>query len=71
MTLRQLRNDKNMTQEQLAEIVGVTPSQISYIESGFRMPSLKVALKISKVFNLPIEKIFSQSNQQKNTTLSA
>jgi putative transcriptional regulator len=71
MTLRQLRNNKNMTQEQLAEIVGVTPSQISYIESGFRMPSLKVALKISKVFNLPIEKIFSQSNQQKNTTLSA
>ena len=48
-----------MTQQDLAERVGVTRQTINAIELGKYSPSLEVAFKISRVFGLPLEEVFS------------
>jgi putative transcriptional regulator len=58
--IRKLRFHHNeMTQEQLAEKVGVTRQTIVAIEKGNYSPSLELAFRIAQVFKLPIEEIFS------------
>jgi len=48
-----------MTQQELAELVGVTRQTIMAIEKGKYSPSLEVAFKIALVFEKPLEEIFS------------
>ncbi|NBB93770.1 MAG: helix-turn-helix domain-containing protein [Gammaproteobacteria bacterium] len=48
-----------MTQQQLAETVGVSRQTIIAIESGRYSPSLEVALKIARAFEQPVEAVFS------------
>lgn len=52
-----------MTQEELANIVGVTRQTIISIESGRYVASLELAYRISKVFGLIIEDIFDFKEQ--------
>jgi putative transcriptional regulator len=48
-----------MTQEQLAEKVGVTRQTIIAIESVKYSPSLELAFKIAQVFGVPLQEVFS------------
>ncbi len=48
-----------MTQQQLAEKVGVTRQTIIAIEMGKYSPSLELAFQISRVFNRSIDEVFS------------
>ena len=58
--VREMRFFANeMTQQELAERIGVTRQTIMAIEKNKYSPSLEVAFKIAKVFNQPIESIFS------------
>ncbi len=58
--LRRLRLDhEEMTQQQLAELVGVTRQTINAIELRTYSPSLEVAFKIAAVFELPLESVLS------------
>ncbi len=57
--LRPLRFKHNeMTQDQLAQKIGVSRQTIIAIEQGRFCPSLESALRIAKIFNTPVEKIF-------------
>ena len=57
--IRRLRFDHNeMTQQQLADKVGVTRQTIVALEKGNYSPSLELAFRISQVFELPLEEIF-------------
>ncbi len=56
--LRELRARYRMTQEELARRVGVTRQTIIAIENGRYLPSLKLAYKLAKVFNMRIEDVF-------------
>ena len=56
--LRELRKEKELTQEQLAEKVGVRRETIMRLEKAQYNPSLKLAIDISRVLNAPIEDIF-------------
>lgn len=56
--LRRLRVQKNMTQQELAILFGVTPASISYYETGTRVPSDKVKKQYSLFFNKPVDDIF-------------
>ncbi|MCT4604577.1 MAG: helix-turn-helix transcriptional regulator [Marinisporobacter sp.] len=56
--LKRYRQLKELTQEQLAEIVGVRRETIMRLESGKYNPSLKLAVAISRAVNTPIEEIF-------------
>lgn len=52
------RNERNMKQEELAALVNVRRETISRLEKGLYNPSLKLAMDIAKVFNMPVEKLF-------------
>lgn len=54
----ELRVGQGVTQQQLAEFVGVTRQTIIAVEKGNYIPSLLLALKISNFFKHPVEKIF-------------
>ena len=56
--IKELRARYNMTQEELADKVGVTRMTIGFLEKGKYNPSLSLAHKISKVFKERIEDIF-------------
>lgn len=56
--LRDLRTARNMTQEDLAEIIGVSRQTINAIEKEKFDPSLPTAFKMANLFELPIEQIF-------------
>lgn len=56
--LKVLRAENNYTQEDLAEIIGVSRQTINAIEKEKFDPSLPTAFRLSKLFDLPIEAIF-------------
>lgn len=57
--ISQLRKQHKITQEELANEVGVTRQTITSIETGKYIASLPLALKIAKFFDMSIEEIFS------------
>ncbi|MBL8134302.1 MAG: helix-turn-helix transcriptional regulator [Anaerolineae bacterium] len=58
--IRKLRFDHDeMTQQELADRVEVTRQTIVAIESAKYFPSLELAFRIARVFNLPVEDVFS------------
>ena len=57
--IRVARAERRMTQQQLADQTGVSRQTINAIESGKFVPSTVVALKIARVFERPVEEIFS------------
>jgi putative transcriptional regulator len=62
--IRNLRfNHHEMTQQQLADKVGVTRQTIVAIEKGKYSPSLELAFRIARVYNLPLEEVFSFDEQ--------
>ena len=59
-TLRRYRFDHNeMTQEDLAQRVGVSRQTIIAIESGRYTPSLGLALRLAKLFKCRVEDLFT------------
>jgi putative transcriptional regulator len=57
--IRRLRFEHGeMTQQQLAERIGVTRQTVNAIELGKYSPSLEVAFRIAAVFKVPLEQVF-------------
>ena len=56
-----------MTQEQLAEKVGVTRQTIIAIEGGKYAPSLELAFRIALAFGVPLEEVFSYTAEEETT----
>ena len=56
--LEELRKNKGLSQEQSAEKVLVSRQTIISLEKGRYNPSLDLAFRLSKFFNVPIEDIF-------------
>ncbi|WP_316571783.1 helix-turn-helix transcriptional regulator [Neobacillus sp. YIM B06451] len=57
--IRKLRfNHHEMTQQQLADKVGVTRQTIVALEKGKYSPSLELAFRIARSFDLPLEEVF-------------
>ena len=58
--IRRLRFDNGeMTQQELADRIGVTRQTVNAIELGKYSPSLEVAFRIARVFGVPLEEAFS------------
>ena len=72
MDKRQVRNNirklrffhDEMTQEQLAEKVGVTRQTIIAIENAKYSPSLELAFRIALVFAVPLQEVFSYETEE-------
>ena len=57
--IRELRfNQAEMTQQELADRIGVTRQTVNAIELGKYSPSLEVAFQIAAVFNVPLDHVF-------------
>lgn len=54
----ELRKETRITQEELAELCQVTRQTIISLENGRYNPSIFLAYKIAKTFNLSIEQVF-------------
>lgn len=57
--LKQLRTEKGLTQEQLAEILGVSGRSISRWETGTNLPDLSILVQISEYYNVEVKEILN------------
>ncbi len=57
--LRVIRTDRQVSRKELAEAVGVHYQTIGYIERSEYSPSLDLALRIARHFEVPVEALFS------------
>lgn len=64
-TIQELRNQKGITQVELAEKLEVTRATIIALEKGSYNPSLELAFRISQFFQTGIENIFSTKGAKK------
>lgn len=56
--LKKYRIDADLTQEQLAEIVGIHPTYVGKLEGGKNNPSIKMIYKITRALNIKFCDIF-------------
>ncbi len=52
--IKSIRKSKGLTQEQLAELVGIEPPSLSYIETGKFSPSIETLQKLSEVLQVGV-----------------
>lgn len=57
-TMRELRAERSMTQQELADLIYVTRQTVIAIEGDKYSPSLEVAFRIAQVFGVPLEEVF-------------
>jgi len=62
--IRQYRIRHNLTQEKLAEMVGVRRETIIFLEKGKYNPSLRLAHNVAKALKTTIDKIFIFDDNQ-------
>ena len=62
--IRVARAEVRMTQQQLAEAVGVSRQTGNAIESGKFVPSTLLALKIARLFGKSVEELFSLDEEE-------
>ncbi len=65
LRLRDLREDKDMSQEQLGKILNVSQAAYSYYESEKRSLTLEMAGKLALYFNTSIDYIVGLTNEKK------
>ena len=58
--LKKIRKDNNLSQEQLAEQLGVSRQSVSKWESGQAYPEMDKVLQLAKMFNLNIDDLLNQ-----------
>ena len=56
--LRKIRRRDDLTQEKLAEILGISVEFVSNMERGVNAPSFETIEKIAKAFDLPVNQLF-------------
>lgn len=65
--LKKIRKDNNLSQEQLAEQLGVSRQSVSKWESGQAYPEMDKVLQLAKMFNLNIDDLLNQDVREINT----
>jgi putative transcriptional regulator len=67
--IRRLRFERQeMTQQELADRIGVTRQTVNAIELGKYSPSLEVAFQIADVFGVPLEAVFRYEKPARSTS---
>ena len=57
--VRELREARNLTQAQLADLVGVSRKTVNTVENAVFVPSTVIALKLARALGEPVERLFS------------
>ncbi|WP_129408052.1 helix-turn-helix transcriptional regulator [Marinitoga lauensis] len=58
--IKELRIEKNLTQKELSDLLGIGQSTLSEIENGKYLPRIDLAKKIAKILNHDLEKVFPE-----------
>lgn len=58
--LKQKRLERDITQSELAKYAGITQAMLNYIESGTKIPSLAVTIKIADVLRCSIDELLGR-----------
>ena len=61
--IKELRAREDLTQQGLADLVEVRRETIVFLEKGKYNPSLNLAFRIARVFNMPIEEVFQLEDE--------
>lgn len=61
--LKLLRNEKNMSQQELADALGISKSSINMYERGERQPNFEVLETIADFFNVDIDYLLGRTNK--------
>jgi len=64
--IRAARLKKNITQEALAEALGISPTHEKHIESGHRLPSVEVLFAIAQALDLSLDNIVFPEQENKS-----
>lgn len=62
--IKELRTAQGLSQEKLANLVGVRRETMVFLEKGKYNPSLRLAYRIAKVLNTTIDKLFSFDDEE-------
>lgn len=66
--LKELRKGKNLSQEELGEIMNISGRTISYFEAGERTPSPEVLIKLADIFNVSVDYLLGRTSLRLNDT---
>ena len=66
--IKELREKNSITQKQLGDLLGISDRAISKWESGLSKPSGQNLVSLARIFNIPIETLFENSNYIKENT---
>lgn len=61
--IKQLRNEKGMSQEEFAHLVGIDRTYISFIERGIRSPRIPMLYRIAHVLEVPASMLLVESDE--------
>ena len=56
--LQKVRKEKGLTQEQLAEKIGVTLTYIGYLELGYKLPNMHMLQKLADALGVKVKDLF-------------
>lgn len=65
--LKEYREERGLTQKDLAEQVGVRRETIVHLEKNKYNPSLELALEIAQIFEVPVETLFRLKEEPKKS----
>ncbi|MFF9322904.1 helix-turn-helix domain-containing protein [Streptomyces sp. NPDC014735] len=68
--VRQLRKERLMTLETLAERAGVTKSYLSKVERGQSVPSIAVSASLAKALDVPLDNLFADAGELTDVTVT-
>ena len=60
--IRKLRKEKDITQEELAELLGITSQAVSKWESGAGLPDISQLVPLANVFEVPMDALFGRTS---------
>lgn len=61
--IRNERKNKRITQEELAEMLEVSPTHVKHIESGHRKPSIEILFELAKILNISLDGVVFPKNE--------
>lgn len=67
--IKQLRKNKKLTQEELAELIWMDPQHFCKMENGSHFPSLKNLIKLATALDIEVKDLFCYNETEHNATL--
>lgn len=68
--LKELREESELTQEQLGKLINVTKQAVSNYENNENEPTLDTLVKISDIFNVSLDYLLCRTNQRTNLKIN-